>query len=191
MTKPLKNGEVLAVQPAVAQDAAELLAYLEQVTAETDMLAAGPGEMGLTLADEEGFIAAMAAQPHSVLLCGRVQGEVVAVASLAGGGRPRTAHTAELGISVKKALWGQGVGSAMMQALCDYADACPGLLHLHLAMRVDNKPAFRLYRRFGFSACGIRRKFLHIHGEFYDELLMERVREPAPGAAENTKHGEG
>ncbi len=176
MTQTLKNGVELAVCEAAPPDAPALLAYLEQVTAETDMLAAGPGEMGLTLQDEENFIRAMAAAEHSVLLCGKAGDEVVAVASLAAGGRPRIHHTAELGISVKKAYWGQGVGSAMMHTLLAYADSCPGLLHIHLAVRVDNKPAFALYRRFGFVACGIRRGFLKIGDEYYDELLMERVR---------------
>ena len=171
----LKNGERLEIAEARAEDAEELLAHLETVTAETDMLAAGPGEMGLSLADEKAFIRAMAMAEHSVLLCGRVKGELAVVASLEGAARPRCRHNAELGISVKKAFWGLGAGRAMMEALLDWAQSRPGLRCIQLGMRVDNKPAFALYRKLGFTACGLRRNYLKIGKHYYDELLMERL----------------
>ncbi len=173
----LKDGRRLVIQPACTQDAQALLDFLETVTGETEMLAAGPGEMGLGLPEEEAFIERVASTPNAVLLQGSAEGEVVSVASLEPGARPRARHTAELGISVKKAFWGQGVGAAMMEALLNWATENSSLSHIHLGLRVDNKTAFRLYRRYGFTACGIRRKFLRVGQRYYDELLMEKILE--------------
>ena len=40
-------------------------------------------------------------------------------------------------------------------------------------MRADNERAIRLYKRFGFAQCGLRREQLFINGEYYDEMMME------------------
>ncbi|MDL2253563.1 GNAT family N-acetyltransferase [Ruminococcaceae bacterium OttesenSCG-928-I18] len=169
----LKDGKVLSIDRAWPAEALAMIEYLETVTGETEMLAAGQGEMGLTLQGEEAYIEGMAEADNSALLRGMVEGEIVSVASLDGGGRPRIRHTAELGISVRKAFWGLGVGDAMMAALLDDAEEC-GVLHsIYLGVRADNRTAFKLYQKHGFRACGLRRDYLHIGSAYQDELLME------------------
>ena len=173
----LTDGTRLVIENAWPAEALALIEYLEIVTGETDMLAAGRGEMNLTLEGEGIYIEGMAASENSVLLCGKVEGEVVSIASLDGGLRPRIRHTAELGMSVRKAFWGRGVGSAMMEALLEFAQESRVLQYIHLGVRADNRAAFHLYRKFGFRACGLRKGFLKIGAEAHDEILMELSRE--------------
>ena len=40
-------------------------------------------------------------------------------------------------------------------------------------MRADNERAIKLYRRFGFSECGLRKEHILINGEYFDEMIME------------------
>ena len=50
----------------------------------------------------------------------------------------RRRHAAAIGIAVAPEAQGQGVGTALMQAMCDYADRWIGLLRLELTVYVDN-----------------------------------------------------
>ncbi len=53
---PLADGRILLIRPATAADAATLLDYVEAVGGESDFLSFGPGEFGLSLAEEQAFL---------------------------------------------------------------------------------------------------------------------------------------
>jgi putative acetyltransferase len=91
----------------------------------------------------------------------------------------RRRHAMMLGISVPAAWQGRGVGSALMQALCDYADRWLGLRRLELQVYADNARAIALYRKFGFELEGRHRAYALRDGELVDSLSMARLR-PAP-----------
>jgi putative acetyltransferase len=91
----------------------------------------------------------------------------------------RRRHAMMLGISVPGAWQGRGVGRALMQALCDYADHWLGLRRLELQVYADNERAIALYRKFGFELEGRHRGFAMRDGALVDSLSMARLR-PAP-----------
>ena len=74
---------------------------------------------------------------------------------------------------------GQGVGTALMQAMCDYADRWLGLLRLELTVYVDNAAAIKLYRKFGFEIEGRFRGYAMRDGHLVDAFSMARIH-PAP-----------
>ena len=71
---------------------------------------------------------------------------------------------------------GRGVGAALLGALVDTADKWLNLRRLELAVYVDNEPAIRLYKRFGFVIEGTRRAAAFRDGEFVDDYVMARLR---------------
>jgi len=93
----------------------------------------------------------------------------------------RRRHAAMIGISVIAEAQGRGVGTALMQALCDYADRWMGILRIELTVYDDNARAIALYRKFGFEVEGRHRGYALRDGRYVDALTMARLH-PAPPA---------
>jgi L-phenylalanine/L-methionine N-acetyltransferase len=97
------------------------------------------------------------------------------------GTRLRRRHVAMLGISVIGPAQGQGVGTALMQALVDYADRWAQILRIELTVYADNPRAIGLYRRFGFQHEGTHRAYALRDGVYVDTLSMARLHPNPPG----------
>ncbi|MDW7672582.1 MAG: GNAT family protein [Bacillota bacterium] len=169
----LKNGEVIKIREAGKDDAASLLAFLDTVCAETDNLTFGPGEMSLTVEQEIAFLEGMAEKTGAIFLAALdEQDELVGTIHFVAGTLPRTEHAGEFGMSVLKAHWGKGLGSALMDALLEWVRERKSIRKVNLKVRADNQNAIHLYKKKGFVEEGrITREYL-IRGEFHDILCM-------------------
>jgi len=76
-----------------------------------------------------------------------------------------------LTLAVAADWWGQGTGSALLEALLAEA-ARRGCTEVFLEVRTDNTRAQRLYHRYGFSQIGIRKGYYQPSGA--DALVMRR-----------------
>jgi len=113
-------------------------------------------------------------------LVAELGGEVVGSAGLHPTGPAlRRRHVMMLGISVIPSAHRQGVGLALMQALCDYADRWMGVLRVELTVFVDNPGAIALYHRFGFETEGRHRGYAMRDGVYADVFTMARLH-PSP-----------
>lgn len=117
-----------------------------------------------TLQEDDGTLR-LSAERHGV---------VVGCAGLHPATQQRRRHAAGIGIAVAGDAQGQGVGTALMQALCDYADGWSQLLRLELTVFTDNLRAVRLYERMGFSIDGTLRGYALRDGVFADVHTMSR-----------------
>jgi putative acetyltransferase len=107
--------------------------------------------------------------------------QVVASAGLhSAGPQIRRRHVAMLGISVSAQAQCQGLGTALMTALIDYADNWGHLLRIELTVYTDNHQAIKLYKKFGFAEEGIRRAFALRDGVYVDALGMARLHPNPP-----------
>lgn len=106
--------------------------------------------------------------------------QVVASAGLHPAGPAlRRRHVMYLGISVAPEAQGQGVGHALMAALCDWADRWGQVLRLELTVFVDNPRAIALYQRHGFVQEGRHQGYALRDGAFVDIFSMARLH-PSP-----------
>jgi ribosomal-protein-alanine N-acetyltransferase len=85
--------------------------------------------------------------------------------------RGRGGQADVLTMAVASSQWGQGIGSALLEALLAEA-AGRGCAEVFLEVRVDNPRAQRLYRRYGFAGVGLRRGYYQPSGT--DALVMRR-----------------
>ena len=116
----------------------------------------------------------------ALLLVAERGGRLVGSAGLHPAVPIRRRHTAMLGISVDPACQRQGVGSALMQAVCDYADGWAQILRIELTVFVDNAGAIALYQRFGFRHEGRHVAFAMRQGAYHDVLSMARLHPKPP-----------
>lgn len=176
MSATLRDGRQLTIREATVEDAAALHAHNLRVGGESDFLGYGPGEYGMTLADEARGIQIMRDQGH-LLLIGLVAGQIVGNLNGFRGRLPRIAHILEVGISVSRAAWGIGVGRALMRASLDWATAT-GVRKVNLRVRTDNARALALYRALGFVEEGRGSRACCIAGQFYDDLALGMTIDP-------------
>jgi RimJ/RimL family protein N-acetyltransferase len=104
-------------------------------------------------------------------LAGDVEGKLVAGADFRRGCRPKSAHVASLGISVRKEFRGLGLGKAMMEVGLEWARE-HGIQKVRLGVFATNERAISLYRTLGFKEEGRFGGEAVIDGVTVDEILM-------------------
>ena len=91
---------------------------------------------------------------------------------------PRRRHSGGLGIMVRTGCQGQGIGTALLEAVLDLADNWLMLRRVELEVYADNQRAVRLYEKFGFEAEGRKREAAVKNGAYVDLMVMARLRTP-------------
>ena len=181
MPDPVGDGPALTIRRASPKDAAALTQLMSEPAVFGGLLqlpypseerwhavlseAVGPGKGELSLVALQG-------------------GTVVGSAGLTSAGTAlRRRHAMGIGLMVARKAQRQGVGSALMAAVCDYADRWLGLLRLELTVFADNEVAQRLYRRFGFEVEGRFRGYAMRDGVYVDAVSMARFHPTPPRIA--------
>lgn len=90
----------------------------------------------------------------------------------------RASHIAYLGgLAIHPNFAGKGFGRKMMQEIIDLANQ-QGYKRIELSVATENVRAIGLYKKVGFEAEGVMRKYTYLRqeGRFLDELLMSYIR---------------
>ena len=82
INKTLRDGQTLTIREAKPGDAAELLAYIEQLAGETQFLTMEPGEFSLTEEQEAHYLRQCAESPNQAYIVGCIDGVIVASMNL-------------------------------------------------------------------------------------------------------------
>ena len=83
-------------------------------------------------------------------------------------------HGGTLGMGMAATHRGAGIGTRLLERTLVAATA-NGITRIELIVRVDNKAAITLYRRFDFETEGTCRRYLRVDDEWCDVLLMARL----------------
>ncbi|SDP74834.1 Protein N-acetyltransferase, RimJ/RimL family [Eubacterium maltosivorans] len=162
----------LTIVQAEKKDAEALLKYRNAIGVESDNLTFGREGSGTTLEAQEAFIQKTRKDEGSVIYVGKIDGEIVALGSITAYDKPRIRHRGELGLTVRKAYWNQGIATKMMQALMGFAKESTSCEVVELEVRSDNKTAVHLYEKFGFRTIGVYEKFFKIGEQYATANLM-------------------
>jgi RimJ/RimL family protein N-acetyltransferase len=81
-------------------------------------------------------------------------------------------RSAHLGISLRPAFRGRGLGVDVVRVLCEYGFAVLGLQRLQLETLADNAAMIGAASRAGFTQEGTLRRAAWVNGEFLDEVIF-------------------
>jgi RimJ/RimL family protein N-acetyltransferase len=171
-TYELTNGHVLVIREAAVEDARAILEYVEHISGESDFLSFGPGEFELTVEEEEDFLRRCSDSDSQLYMVGLIDDTIVSTLTFSAGRRPRMRHSGEFGMSVRKQVWGLGIGSLMLDTLIAWARDTGTVIKIDLRVRTDNQRAIRLYERKGFVIEGTIRKEIFLDGTYFDHYWM-------------------
>lgn len=168
----LKNDQTCVLRQPQLDDAQNILDFMNIAVTETDFLSFGKGELTWTLEEEHKFIKEHLDDNNKISIIAEISGKIVGITSITGGKPKRIQHIGELGITILKKYWSQGIGHAFMKTLIEWANKSGVIRKIYLKVRVDNKHAIKLYKKFGFVKEGKISRLLLIDEKFYDAYLM-------------------
>ncbi len=175
----LNDGRELLISHVEPRDAAEIVAYVNRVSGESDFLTFGGGEFGISVEDETKFIADLEGGLHNFMLKGVVEGQIISACVVFRSGqiggsrpkRPRVQHIGEFGITVVRSHWGLGIGKRMTLAMLEVARDV-GITKVNLKVREDNSNAIHLYESVGFKREGVTVRALRIDDRYFAHVMM-------------------
>lgn len=146
----LKNGQQAVLRSPQTKDAEALLAHIKTCCAETEFLLKTPEEYDMPISKEEQFIKRLNGHPRDMMILCIVDGEIAGNCDISFGTAKKNAHRATVGIAIREAFWGLGIGSALFDELIAHASAM-GALQMELEVMEDNSRGIALYEKKGFS----------------------------------------
>jgi RimJ/RimL family protein N-acetyltransferase len=170
------TGETVTIRSALPDDAIVLLAYVRAVAAETPFLVIEADEFNFTEEQERSWIQERMDDPGKLVLVAEIAGILLGGLGFENGPYRRIVHRGTFGISVARPWRGKGIGTALLQALLDWAEASPLIEKVGLAVSANNEGAIRLYKRLGFAEEGRRPREMKLGPRRYmDDILMYRL----------------
>lgn len=153
------------IRKAAVSDAENILEYCKAVGAETDNLTFGAEGISLTVEKEREYLKSFTDSDKQLYLVAEENNEIVGTAVFSGLSKARLSHRAEISISVKKAMWGNHIGTRFMERIIDFAKSTAHTEIISLEVRSDNERAISLYRRFGFEKIGTFDGYMKVNGK--------------------------
>lgn len=169
----LKNGDLLIIREPKEDDARAIIEYCNTVGGESDNLTFGKDEFHNTIEQEIDFIKRINEGSNIMMLLGVINCSIVSIANIIRQTKKRLSHNSEIGISVKKDYWRNGIGSIVIEQLINYAKECGEIKNISLGVRATNLNAIKMYEKFGFVKVGVHNKYFNINGVYDDELIMD------------------
>ncbi|MFN2189913.1 MAG: GNAT family N-acetyltransferase [Candidatus Promineifilaceae bacterium] len=168
----LRDESEILVREAEVQDASAVLKHVHCISGESDYLTIGPGEFELTVEQEAAYLKDSKQAENKLYIIAMLGSAIVGALSFSASSRPRTRHSGEIAMSVRKTFWGKGIGSALLDVLIDWSNENQIVTKLNLRVRTDNQAAITLYKKKGFVEEGLIHKAIFLNGRYYDFFWM-------------------
>ena len=177
----LRDGRVVRLRQPTEADAQAMIDYLDGLRHESPGIMFSTEDALPTPEQEVEFIHS-ADGPDALRIVAEVEGRIYASAGVTAMKMFKTRHRATLGMGVREAYRGQGLGRKLIGELLAFTRRHPAIEQVELCVFSDNYPAVALYIDQGFRRFGVLPKaFQQPDGTRGDELKMVcRVDGPAP-----------
>lgn len=167
----LKKGKTVTIREVKIKDAEKIIEYCKQISHESANLLREPEEVRMTLEFEQEFITRVLSSNHEVMFSVWDKNHLISLAGFHGSDLNRISHRVSLGISVLKEYQAQGLGTKLMELLCEKAKMM-GKTKIELDVRKDNLDAIHIYKKVGFIIEGSRKNGIKDKNKYIDLILM-------------------
>ena len=166
----------LLIREAEAQDATELIALLDQIGHESSFTSLDENGIAMSESEMQRFINKQAQSDNQITLLAYLNEELAGVINITADQRPRVRHIGDVFLGIKKAYWGNGLGSILMEEAIEWAQSSGSIRRLQLTVQKRNTAAVHLYEKMGFIIEGLQERGAYIEGgEFLDVYLMGQL----------------
>ena len=166
----------LLIREAEAEDAAELVTFLNCVSLETDFTSLDGDGILLTSEEMEVFLNKQASSDNQITLLAFLNDKIAGIVNITADQRKRVRHIGDLFIVIGKRYWNNGLGSLLIEGAIEWAQASGILRRLQLTVQTRNQAAVHLYQKHGFVIEGRQERGAYIEeGKFIDVYLMGKL----------------
>lgn len=171
----LRDGGRCLVRSPRPEEGEAVLRHLRRVAAESPYTAFLPQELSQTVREEQAFLKRQLASPDRLMLVCFTGERLIGLGGLGPAASSRKCrHRAELGLSIRRAWWGRGLGGFLVEALCREAVRM-GYERMELEVMEDNRRAMALYENRGFVRWGRLPDAYRQDGGSQAAILMSRA----------------
>ena len=166
----------LLIREAEVHDASSVIALLDQIGHESSFTSLDENGIAMSESEMELFIDQQAQSENQITLLAFLNDELVGVVNITADQRPRVRHIGDVFLGIKKAYWGNGLGSILMEEAIEWAQSSGSIRRLQLTVQKRNTAAVHLYEKMGFIIEGLQERGAYIEGgEFLDVYLMGQL----------------
>lgn len=149
------QGKKAVLRNPEPEDAQSMIDLVNALDIETVFLAREPGEFEMTPEKEQAFLKEQKESENTLFLVCLVDGKIMGSCQASCYTRKRFRHKAMVGIGLRQAVCGLGIGRKMMKVLIAWGKE-RGLSHLELEVDCRNLTALKLYMSLGFLVGGCK-----------------------------------
>ncbi|MBP2621400.1 N-acetyltransferase family protein [Streptococcus panodentis] len=166
----------LSLREAERADAADLIAFLNQVGSESDYMTLDEAGILMNEAEMSSFIERQADSANQLYLLALLNDDIAGLVSITADFHERIRHIGQVFVVVKKAFWNQGMGRILLDEAVAWAQESGILRRLELTVQVRNERAVHLYKDLGFEIEGLLKRGAYLkEGKFLDVYLMGKL----------------
>lgn len=111
----------LLIREAEVQDTSALIALLDQIGHESSFTSLDENGIAMAESEMKSFIDKQAQSDNQITLLAFLDEELAGVVNITADQRPRVQHIGDVFLGIKKAYWGNGLGSILMEEAIEWA----------------------------------------------------------------------
>ncbi|HHS96201.1 MAG TPA: GNAT family N-acetyltransferase [Phaeodactylibacter sp.] len=169
----LKDGSTFHIREATPQDASRMIDMVKEILGTSEYTLTQVEEFSYTIVQEEQYIQKHLSSENCLFLVAEQEGHLIGNVIFTNGSKRRDAHQGEFSMGIIQSHRNKGVGTALLEALLDWAVENPNIKKVKLRVAMLNYPAIRLYRNYGFIEEGrLLREFKMDDGDYIDVFSL-------------------
>lgn len=169
-----KDGEEITLRPAEVEDSCEIIDTVRSSALERSYVLME--QFGKNTESEKEYISGLDRSRNLLMVAVAGNNVIGCMAALqADAGRwESTCHVLHVGLHLKEAFRGLGIGSEMLA----YAEAWAierGYMKMEASIFTGNKRSLHLFNRAGFKEEGVRKLRVRVGKDYLDEVLVGKI----------------